>query len=488
MKRYLLFALAVLMISVTLAVSAQAQYVKDHNNCPAAYLSQNCPGGEKACGYDVGLSTLFCNASVDVNAAVPAGDAIATSQQYDAALGGGYVLNCVKDDTTCLPWTCQRDNTCYDVPSSRETTCTGGTTTSTCSAVCLADYVDCDGNPNTCEIRWAPPASASNCTNIGGASGFNNRVNQSCQCECDIGYLNCTGSPLNDGCEILIGEACTIFASGLNGTCQNSCGITGNTSSGYNCSCVGSPVPFYTGVLSGFATSNPLLWGETYGTGWLMNLTSIVTGVTFGVNASGCIVFPDGSRQCSSGLTGGLTLGNLSIVNSTTPALWIQQNGTGWLANLTSTENNATFGINGSGCIVFPDGSTQCIAGGGAGMGNFVNSTPGIYNGSITAGGFAGYKAANFVCDSNFTASHWCTTDEILATIVAKNVSAILQWAGFGWVAEGPPGFTANANDCIGMKNNSNLVLGAFWIFNQTTGGEGWLTPCSSSYPLTCCR
>jgi hypothetical protein len=57
-----------------------------------------------------------------------------------------------------------------------------------------------------------------------------------------------------------------------------------------------------------------------------------------------------------------------------------------------------------------------------------------------------------------------------------------------GWYAEVAPGYLANANDCSGFTNNSNTYLGAFYLFNSTTGGRGALVNCSNLKPLTCCK
>lgn len=118
--------------------------------------------------------------------------------------------------------------------------------------------------------------------------------------------------------------------------------------------------------------------------------------------------------------------------------------------------------------------------------GYFVGLSNDSYTGDIRAANASrGYPAANYICDDNYSGSHICTTDEIINSIVSQDISS---WTGTGWMAEGAPGFTANANDCVGLTDSTGSYLGAFWDFNNTTGGEGWLTACNGTKQLTCCR
>jgi hypothetical protein len=79
-----------------------------------------------------------------------------------------------------------------------------------------------------------------------------------------------------------------------------------------------------------------------------------------------------------------------------------------------------------------------------------------------------------------------CRTYEIIVTIEEEDIS---DWNGDdAWIAEGPPGFTSNSNDCNGWTNDSNQdTYGAFWVFNRDGGGAGWLVNCSSVKPIACC-
>jgi len=78
-----------------------AVYVKDHGNCPTSYQSQDCTGANRACGYTG--STLYCSDSSTINGQVPGITGSANITPYNTTLGGGYILDCVKDSTVCTP-------------------------------------------------------------------------------------------------------------------------------------------------------------------------------------------------------------------------------------------------------------------------------------------------------------------------------------------------------------------------------------------------
>lgn len=115
-----------------------------------------------------------------------------------------------------------------------------------------------------------------------------------------------------------------------------------------------------------------------------------------------------------------------------------------------------------------------------------VNVTAISYDGDLTFGGLSGYKAANAICENSFPLSRMCTPDDIMFIIASQDITYFGS-LGTAWVSEGPPGYTANANDCNGWTTNSNTFLGAFWVFNATTGGAGYLVNCQSTKPLACC-
>ena len=103
-----------------------------------------------------------------------------------------------------------------------------------------------------------------------------------------------------------------------------------------------------------------------------------------------------------------------------------------------------------------------------------------------------GYEGANNFCKSAFPGSkevHVCSSWEIVNRINLEDPD--LPAAGFGWLSQGPPGYTAPANDCKGWTSNGsesgiNSGIGAYWNFD-VNGGSGWAAFCNTSMPFICC-
>jgi hypothetical protein len=126
-----------------------------------------------------------------------------------------------------------------------------------------------------------------------------------------------------------------------------------------------------------------------------------------------------------------------------------------------------------------------CFGGGALTSGvEFVGTTISNYDGNQ-----GGYNGANNFCQTDIATpdvnNHVCTTDEILELINTDNIPP----AGTrGWFSNGPPGFTAWANDCGGWTKDGS-ELGAFWNFD-VDGGLGALTSCNpaNARPFLCCK
>ncbi len=120
---------------------------------------------------------------------------------------------------------------------------------------------------------------------------------------------------------------------------------------------------------------------------------------------------------------------------------------------------------------------------------SIINLTSSTYDGNITNGSLKGYEAANFICNAEFLGSHFCTTDDIITIIADQNISAINSFSSSAtaWIIEGPPGYLANANDCLGWTSDTGTYLGPFWVFDEDGGGMGWLVNCASQKSLSCC-
>jgi hypothetical protein len=124
----------------------------------------------------------------------------------------------------------------------------------------------------------------------------------------------------------------------------------------------------------------------------------------------------------------------------------------------------------------------------GGGTITYINVTPNSYSGNITNGTDIGYKAANKICQAHFNATHFCSSDDINSFIAYNDIS-VFSGVSSAWIVNGPPGYLANANDCIGWSDKSiSGVYGAFWQFDSNGGCRGWLTGCSNFKPLACCK
>jgi hypothetical protein len=128
--------------------------------------------------------------------------------------------------------------------------------------------------------------------------------------------------------------------------------------------------------------------------------------------------------------------------------------------------------------------SSLGIASGDATQAKLIGTTTATFDGHFSTSTFEGYAAANELCAEEFAGSFFCRTYDILVSIEQDDISS---WGGSAWIAEGPPGYTSNSNDCKGWTDDSSTVLGAFWAFDSSGGGMGWLTNCSGEKPLACC-
>lgn len=117
-------------------------------------------------------------------------------------------------------------------------------------------------------------------------------------------------------------------------------------------------------------------------------------------------------------------------------------------------------------------------------------------------GNVGSYYAADNKCALDFPAvagppalpaAHVCRVEEILESISCSVPGDPIRGQGidvnFAWLNGGPPGFTANANDCIGWTSNASSAYGRVWVFNDTTGGRGTQTTCNTAgLKFACCR
>lgn len=114
---------------------------------------------------------------------------------------------------------------------------------------------------------------------------------------------------------------------------------------------------------------------------------------------------------------------------------------------------------------------------------HFVTTTA-PYNGNR-----GGYVSANNLCADVVPGSHVCATIEILSTIRA-GLTATIPVDSIGmWISNGPPGFTVNANDCIGYTSVASNSYGAIWVkMSAGSDGYGSLRTCNQTAKFACCK
>lgn len=117
-----------------------------------------------------------------------------------------------------------------------------------------------------------------------------------------------------------------------------------------------------------------------------------------------------------------------------------------------------------------------------SGISSFVTSTPVAYNGSR-----GGYSSANALCSALVAGSHVCTAEEILNTI-NSGATANIPINNTLWISNGPPGYTVNANDCIGWTDAASTSFAPVWVKLASGDGFGALDRCNSTRRYACCK
>ena len=150
---------------------------------------------------------------------------------------------------------------------------------------------------------------------------------------------------------------------------------------------------------------------------------------------------------------------------------------------------NVTQNLTVEGCLIL-NGTTYCSLNNAVEtnsnktIGNFVGLTSGTHTGNLTSGATSGYTAANALCNAAFTGSHICSYAELKRSMDLH--------ISFGtetfWSTTGFPGYTANANDCLGWTDPTETYYGPFWDPTATVDyGAGYIAPCSQTKKLGCC-
>ncbi len=104
------------------------------------------------------------------------------------------------------------------------------------------------------------------------------------------------------------------------------------------------------------------------------------------------------------------------------------------------------------------------------------------------------YATVNGYCDLAIPGSHICTPDEMMNSYNhgTLGVSPVFTYVTSPnlWINNGPPGYTASANDCKGWTeitegSAQDPNFGAMWVFSKNLGG---LTPCQTGKKFACCK
>ena len=144
---------------------------------------------------------------------------------------------------------------------------------------------------------------------------------------------------------------------------------------------------------------------------------------------------------------------------------------------------DAIIGASSSSTVAATKGYVDSVIGALSSVARFVTSTPVAYNGNQ-----GGYTGANGKCNAVVSGSHVCTSYEILYTINSGHADDMPSPAM--WISNGPPGYTVNANDCLGWNTATGSGnYASIWVkltgYNQ---GYGALSACNNPNPFACCK
>lgn len=122
--------------------------------------------------------------------------------------------------------------------------------------------------------------------------------------------------------------------------------------------------------------------------------------------------------------------------------------------------------------------------------GCFGASFVGVTTTSFPVSALTSYYGINNKCGLDYPGSHACTVNEMLESIRCSEGSSPIRTSGgeIAWINGGPPGFTANSNDCIGWTDSTASAYGRYWSFDNVTGGFGTMTTCNApGLKVACC-
>jgi len=312
--------LIALIVAVVIPLSTATLWVDDPEDCGTEYQSQTCANpGEVVCGYSGGVTYCYDNASI-----VPPGTTGYSTTSYSGSFDGGYIFDCHSynaPEPYCTPASCDRASACYNV--NRITNCTADTFSTYVCGSCRSGYQACDGSiidADGCEVDYGT-------TSYPGEANAHYASDQSCDPECNSGYLDCNSDlgTSGDGCEVLDGSSCDV--AGLPGTVNGCDGGVAN--------CELDNVDIATsGIQANWSSSsNPFLWLRMFGSAPVINATTASNG-SFIVNNSGA--YWNGTDLSFSGSSGGNTTEEIVTAANTTGYL------INWSDEISFTDTNLT--------------------------------------------------------------------------------------------------------------------------------------------------
>jgi hypothetical protein len=171
--------------------------------------------------------------------------------------------------------------------------------------------------------------------------------------------------------------------------------------------------------------------------------------------------------------------GNVGI-GSSSPGYTLSVSGTGYFSNtVTAAPPTATGNVATKGYV------DNLISELSVGPTIFVGLSTTVM--SPNQSGYSGVN--NNICQAVSSTSHLCTVEDILE-IVNNGQAITIPTTSVGyWISNGPPGYTANANDCAGFTTSSPNFLGAVWMRNDSyPNGVGALRYCNATGYFACCK
>jgi hypothetical protein len=124
--------------------------------------------------------------------------------------------------------------------------------------------------------------------------------------------------------------------------------------------------------------------------------------------------------------------------------------------------------------------------------GYFATVTTATYSGNNNNN--PGYAFAHARCNDQLAGTHVCSAEEILNTIRENDPNKPMPTVDV-WIFNGPPGYTAMANDCDGRRSNigsgTNTAYGSYWQMSDSVylpHGRGLLYTCEKSLKFACCK